>query len=361
MENDFLSIISDYLTKLYKFFYLKDAGMVMNLMNLYLSTNISHNKALEYIENKENLKNFKEFLIMDYISYKVFEIIPTLIKKNKDDYLVDELEDFKDIKINENTNDNQNNEGKVFTRKDFEDSDQEYSEEDEDNKMKKIIKPINSEKKISNKKTDEDKIKQWEFPTRLGSFQNFSNVALEYIKFLTEVLSIDSDISDLAYKVKKNSLKLINVEEFSKETIFLDPCRTFILHDVVCEFCSNNKDFDFCRDTSILDNEWKCELCNTTFDRNYIEFLIIQKVKSFVDYYFNQDLKCKKCMMQKNEMIFIRCECAGDFVKTYEDNILKKTGNINNMDEFLNIILNIANYYRFDNLKAMLEQVIFIH
>lgn len=363
--------------KLYKFYYAKDSSMVMNLMNLYINSNMTNKEALAYVENKDNYKKFKEFLVIDYISYKVFEIIPTLIKKCKDEYMDDELdEDFQEIKINDNTNNlKQENDGKVFTRQDFADSDEEfYSDEDANNhkqivKRKHIAHKKSTEKNYNNSnelvspnynKFNEKNLKnEWEFPVRLGSFQNFSNVALEYIKILCEVLAIDPDISDLAYKIKKNSLKLINIEEFSKETEFIDPCRTFVLHDVVCELCSSNKDFDFCRDSSILENDWKCELCNTTYDRYYIEFLIIQKVKSLIDYYFNQDLKCKKCLMQKNELIFIRCECAGEFLKTYEDNFLKKSSsnNIKTMEEFLDVILNISNYFRFENLKAMLEQV----
>jgi len=346
-------------------------------------------QAKEYIEKEDSLKSFKEFLVMDYISYKIFELIPTLLKKSKEIYIDDELkENFDDIKLQEIKNESkeQANDGKVFTRKDFEYSDEDYySEEDADNHKQIINERYSTAKKttknnqnsnqnlkeenqninnnqflLSNKK-EQEREKAWEFPTRLGCFQNFSNVALEYIKFISEVLAIDSDVSDLAYKIKKNSLKLLNIEEFGKETIFIDPCRTFILHDVVCELCSSNKDFDFCRDATILNNNWKCELCNTTFDRDYIEFLIIQKVKSFIDYYFNQDLKCKKCLMQKNELIFTRCECAGEFVKTFEEDFFKKINggntNIKTMDEFVEVIYNISNYYRFDQLKAMIEQL----
>jgi len=66
--------------------------------------------------------------------------------------------------------------------------------------------------------------------------------------------------------------------------------------------------------------------------------------------------------MQKNELIFTRCECAGEFVKTFEEDFFKKVNggnaNIKSMDEFLDVIYNISNYYRFDNLKAMIEQLI---
>ena len=87
------------------------------------------------------------------------------------------------------------------------------------------------------------------------------------------------------YKIFKNCLKILKVEEFSKETEFIEPCRTFVLNDVVCEFCSNNKDLDLCRDKT-YNNEWICDICNFPFDKKFIEYLLIQKVKKINDYYY---------------------------------------------------------------------------
>ena len=96
---------------------------------------------------------------------------------------------------------------------------------------------------------------------------------------------MDDELSKEVYKVFKNCLKIIKIEEFSLETEFKDPCRTFVLNDVVCEFCSNNKDLDLCRDKTV-NNIWICDICQYPYDKNFIEFLLLQKVKKIIDYYY---------------------------------------------------------------------------
>jgi len=182
------------------------------------------NEAREYIEKPDSLKSFKEFLVMDYISYKIFELIPTLLKKSKEVYIDDELEEnFNEIKLQDTKKESKEEayEGKVFTRKDFEDSaDEDYYSEEDANNHKRIIErntsaiktnKNNNNNHIGNLKEEnlntnnnnvisktsrkeQEREKAWEFPTRLGSFQNFLNVALEYTKFISEVLAIDLDV-----------------------------------------------------------------------------------------------------------------------------------------------------------------------
>ena len=44
-------------------------------MNLYLSKNMNKEQAVNYVNDKSNYKNFKEFLIRDYFSYKIILFI----------------------------------------------------------------------------------------------------------------------------------------------------------------------------------------------------------------------------------------------------------------------------------------------
>jgi len=169
---------------------------------------------------------------------------------------------------------------------------------------------------------------------------------------------LDEDISDCSFTLKKNCLKIIKVEEYSPETYFSDPCRTFVLHDVICEYCTSIKDLDFCKDKYLLNNSWICDQCGNQYDKNFIEFLIIQKVKKIVDFFFSQDLKCAKCKMQKNELLNIKCSCSGEFQKTFEENIFKGVSNIKRIEEFLDNLSVIAKYYSFDMLNSFLEQII---
>lgn len=47
---------------------------------------------------------------------------------------------------------------------------------------------------------------------------------------------------------RRDLLKLIGVREFSEEAMFQDPCRSFILPEVICEACNSCRDIDLCRD-----------------------------------------------------------------------------------------------------------------
>jgi hypothetical protein len=308
-------------------------------------------EAIEFISSETAVKDFKHFLVDEYLSNKIFNIIPNILKKKEDPYEDEEIENFDELNLNDNElKEEMDGDKPLFTKKDFMDED-ELMEDDFDK-----IKTMPMKKGQVNKYKLEEMNKQWEFPVKLGSYHNPTNLALEYIKFISEVVGIDEELNHNAFNLKKNALKLIKFEEFSPETNFEDPCRTFILHDVICEFCSNNKDIDFCRDKLILANKWTCDLCNAHYDKQFVEYLIINKVKNIIAYYFNQDLKCKKCKLQKNEYAFTRCECGGVFIKTFEENIFKNNQNIKYIEDYLDNITNIANYYSFENLKSMINQ-----
>ena len=47
---------------------------------------------------------------------------------------------------------------------------------------------------------------------------------------------------------RRDLLKLIGVREFSEDAIFQDPCRSYILSEVICESCNSCRDIDLCRD-----------------------------------------------------------------------------------------------------------------
>ena len=379
LEKDFLSIISDYLIKLYKFFYLCDAEMLSNLKsfygNIYLSVEEA-NKILEIIKlykmtSKEpdkvieTINEFKSFLIRDYISSKMFNILPNIMLKRKD-Y---EDEDLFENEINEDidNDNNNNNQVPIFTRDDFR-SDYYSSDEDmidqgfndEIDEKDKLVDTRNYKQVINknlNLKKKSKSISIWEYPIKLGSnnYIEKPNLAIEYINYVCEVLSLDKNILSNVIVLKSNCLKLIQAEEYSKETYFKEPCKTFIVHNIICEVCSNNFDLDLCRDNNILSFNWNCEKCNYPFDKKMIEYLIIKKVQNMIDYYFNQDIECEKCKNQKNEPLFSYCHCGGNYKKTFEEEFFTSDSNFNSIQEALYLLKEISNYYRFDILKSLIE------
>ena len=190
-----------------------------------------------------------------------------------------------------------------------------------------------------NLKKKSKSISIWEYPIKLGSnnYIEKPNLAIEYINYVCEVLSLDKNILSNVIVLKSNCLKLIQAEEYSKETYFKEPCKTFIVHNIICEVCSNNFDLDLCRDNNILSFNWNCEKCNYPFDKKMIEYLIIKKVQNMIDFYFNQDIECVKCKNQKNEPLFSYCNCGGNFQKTFEEEYFSSDSNFTSIHEVLSL------------------------
>jgi DNA polymerase epsilon subunit 1 len=71
------------------------------------------------------------------------------------------------------------------------------------------------------------------FPVLPGSHLRLSNPALEFVKALHKVLSLDSAIGAEVNKLRRNLLKLIGVGEFSDVAEWKDPCISFVLPEVM--------------------------------------------------------------------------------------------------------------------------------
>ena len=128
---------------------------------------------------------------------------------------------------------------------------------------------------------------------------------------------------------------------------------------VICQLCSNTRDIDFCRDKKIISKKFECEECNSPYDLDYIEFCILNKIKLLIDFYFNQDLECKKCKMQKADLCWHLCKCSGEYIETFSFIYFKNNNsNMNNLKDFFTVIISICNYYKFEKLKAYVLAVI---
>ena len=70
------------------------------------------------------------------------------------------------------------------------------------------------------------------FPYLPGSHLRLTNPALEFVKALYKVLSLDSAITEEMAKLRRNLLRLISVGEFSDDANWRDPCISFVLPEV---------------------------------------------------------------------------------------------------------------------------------
>ncbi len=84
--------------------------------------------------------------------------------------------------------------------------------------------------KIYKKLTDED------FPEQFGSRYKLRCPALEFVKYICKILSLDKNIQNQVLKLKKDLLKIVNVREFSDEAQYLDPSLSFIIPQVIFYF-----------------------------------------------------------------------------------------------------------------------------
>lgn len=147
------------------------------------------------------------------------------------------------------------------------------------------------------------------------------------------------------------------IEELSPETVFNDPCRTIIMKNFVCELCSHTRDLDLCRDKKLINNKWSCPECGNAYDKDYIEFVLIEKIKQTMDFYYTQDLQCLKCRNQKSELTFGMCSCGGEFKETFTSNFFIEKTNIRTVNDLFSTIRNISNYYSFSKLEGYLSNV----
>ena len=92
LKNDFISLTTDYLIKLHKFFYIKDKDFIINIRSFYENKKYSIQQANELVEklesnneqeNEEAIIEFKSFLIKNYISYKMFDMLPNIQLKRQ--------------------------------------------------------------------------------------------------------------------------------------------------------------------------------------------------------------------------------------------------------------------------------------
>ncbi|KMQ97138.1 dna polymerase epsilon catalytic subunit a [Lasius niger] len=140
------------------------------------------------------------------------------------------------------------------------------------------------------------------------------NPALELIKAVCKVLSLDKELEHEVYNLKTNLLRLIGVGSHSDNVEWKEPCISLVLPEIICKACNHTRDIDLCRDEhyTIENNRhmWKCPTCDTSYDNTEIEFLLIDKLNRKSMGYVLQDLQCRKCKEIKRENMNILCSCS---------------------------------------------------
>ena len=153
------------------------------------------------------------------------------------------------------------------------------------------------------------------FPVLPGSHLKMESPALEFIKMVSHLVELDAPLQErsLAKGLRRNCLRLLDVREFSTAAKYANPCLTYVLPGVVCDFCGHAADLDLCRDVGTGDG-WACTACHQPHDADAIEARLVQLVQRNARAYQLQDLQCAKCRTVQRHHSSTRCEkCAAAF------------------------------------------------
>ncbi|CAM2103355.1 unnamed protein product [Caretta caretta] len=189
------------------------------------------------------------------------------------------------------------------------------------------------------------------FPALPGSHLPLNNPALEFIKYVCKVLSLDANITNQVNKLKRDLLRLVDVGEFSEEAQFRDPCRSYVLSEVICRNCNFCRDLDLCKDPSPCQDgavppSWVCSNCQAEYDHSSIEVALVEALQKKLMAFVLQDLACVKCKGVKETHMPIYCSCAGDFTLMIQT---KAFG------EQINVFHSIARHYSMAHLLETIE------
>nr|XP_039327534.1 DNA polymerase epsilon catalytic subunit A [Saimiri boliviensis boliviensis] len=189
------------------------------------------------------------------------------------------------------------------------------------------------------------------FPVLPGSHLLLNNPALEFIKYVCKVLSLDTNITNQVNKLNRDLLRLVDVGEFSEEAQFRDPCRSYVLPEVTCRSCNFCRDLDLCKDSSFSEDgvvlpQWLCSNCQAAYDSSAIEMALVDVLQKKLMAFTLQDLVCLKCRGVKETHMPVYCSCAGDFALTIHTQVFM---------EQIRIFQNIAQHYGMSCLLETLE------
>ena len=119
-------------------------------------------------------------------------------------------------------------------------------EEGGGNRFEKVIRRRERERQLK-------ELKKWDFPSRIGSYNDYKNVALEYAKQLSyNVFGLDEAFFQTVWTLLRNMIAILHEKEFAPQVASgKEPSLILVIPDVICEYCQTSEDLDICRDPSL--------------------------------------------------------------------------------------------------------------
>lgn len=205
------------------------------------------------------------------------------------------------------------------------------------------------------------------FPVLPGSHLKLDNPALQLVKSIMQVISLDRALNLSARQLRANLLALFDVREFSAQAAFSNPSSSFVVKNIVCEECCAVRDLDLCRDADVLPPptaphtdangntpkilpKWRCGTCNAELNRLVIEERLVSRIQSLLTQWVTQDLKCAKCKRLRANEFMEHCACAGDWVGTgiSREDVVRR----------LEVAGNVARWYNLGMLEEVVKEAV---
>jgi DNA polymerase epsilon subunit 1 len=84
---------------------------------------------------------------------------------------------------------------------------------------------------------------------------------------------------------------------------------------ILFSYCNDCRDLDLCRDSTLLDQEWRCCVpeCGQPYNGEKMENSLLQVVRQRERLYQLQDLLCTRCRHVKAAHLSDQCSCGGSF------------------------------------------------
>lgn len=154
---------------------------------------------------------------------------------------------------------------------------------------------------------------EYAFPLLPGSHLKMKNPVLELVKFLCAVFALSKKRSIEVRMLRRDLLAVMDVKEFSPESLFVNPCASLKLSSVICDYCNFIRDVDFCREEER--NIWSCTNCHKFYNKVSLEEELIAQSQKLVTKYLTQDYQCSKCHLVKPDNMSEFCKCSGSWVE----------------------------------------------
>ena len=149
------------------------------------------------------------------------------------------------------------------------------------------------------------------FPRPAGHHIQLESVAKTFIIYACHILGLDSMVKPEVNTLKRSLFRQVGLREFDSKSEFVNPCRTFYMHDVVCDYCYSCTVLDLCRDTNVVSKTWQCSYCGQPYDLKFIERQLIHQLQRAVLAFQMQDLRCIVCRRIADTNASQYCPCGG--------------------------------------------------